>query len=78
MKVRDLPEDQIVIGLRIQSLDKDTNYRHGTVVAIDPTKYNLAWVQWDGEVTATSGFYGNHCHCPIVGGPLCILTESLL
>jgi len=63
MKIKDLKEEEIVVGLRIRSLSRD---RCGTVTEIDKDHDNLAWTQWDGEVRPTSGFYGNDCECEVV------------
>ena len=63
MKVKDMPEAEIKVGLRIKSLVSD---KRGTVISIDPTHDNLAWIKWDDEDIATTGFYGNDCECEVV------------
>jgi len=63
MRVKDLREDEIVIGMRIKGLASGI---YGTIIAIDKDHDQLAWVQWDGKARATSGFYGNDCDCEVV------------
>lgn len=63
MKVCDLKEESIVIGLKIKSLVSD---RIGTVVKIDYEDDRYAWVLWDGDLKPFSGFYGNDCRCEVV------------
>ena len=65
MRICDLKEEEIVIGLRIKSLDPSHPNYYGTIVKIDKGKDNLAWVQWDGKNEPTSGFYENDCQCEI-------------
>jgi hypothetical protein len=66
MRICDLKEEDIKVGLRLKSLASDSSNLVGTIVEIDPTHDNLAWIQWDGEDHPTSGFYGNDCACEIV------------
>lgn len=63
MRVKDLREDEIVVGMRIRGLASGIC---GTIIAIDKDRDQLAWVQWDGKAQATSGFYGNDCDCEVV------------
>lgn len=64
MRICDLSEDKIVIGMRVRSLK--TANKLGTIVKIDYDDDRYTWVQWDGESFITSGFYGNECKCEIV------------
>lgn len=63
MRIKDLKEDEIVVGMRIRELASGIG---GTIIAIDKNHDQLAWVQWDGKAEATSGFYGNDCDCEVV------------
>ncbi len=65
MKVKDLPVDKVVVGLKIKGLETG---RLGTVVSIDETDDRFAWVRW-GEDAPFSGFYGNDCDCEVVEVP---------
>lgn len=71
MKICDLKQDQVTVGTRIRSLTNRNIL--GTIVAIDKNDDNYAWVKWDNEAVAFSGFYGNDCECEIV-----IAEEGLL
>lgn len=64
MKISDLTQGQIVVGMKIRSLT-DPN-KTGTIVAIDPKDDYYSWVQWDGEDKPYGGFYGNDCKCEVV------------
>ena len=66
MRIYDLKEEEIVIGLRIKSLNPLHPNLYGTIVKIDLTHDNLAWITWNGETEPTSGFYGNDCECEVV------------
>ncbi len=65
MRICDLKEDQIKIGLRVRSLTNPNKL--GTVVAMDePPRDTYWWIQWDGEDKAYGGFFYNDCKCEIV------------
>ena len=38
----------------------------GTIVQIDRSDDDYAWIRWDGDDHARSGFYGNDCGCEVV------------
>ena len=64
MKISDLRQDQIYVGLRVRSLvDRD---HLGTVVKIDPDDDWYSWIKWDKSDIATSGFYWTDCECEVV------------
>jgi len=63
MRIHDLAEAEIVVGLRVKSQSKN---RFGTVVEIDNSDDNFAWILWDGEAGPFSGFYRNDCDCGVV------------
>ena len=78
MLISDLDEKQIVVGLRIQSLNDSGP---GTVVIIDHLDDNTSWVVWDRDLNASpnptygsihgngpisSAFYWNHCRCLVL------------
>lgn len=63
MKVKDLKQEDIKIGLRIKSLISDMC---GTIVKINSKDDDYAEIQWDGESIPTTGFYGNDCDCEVV------------
>jgi hypothetical protein len=63
MRIKDLREDEIVIGMRVKGLVSGIC---GTIIMIDENHDQLAWIQWDGEAQGTSGFYGNDCECEVV------------
>lgn len=63
MKVSDLKQEKIVIGLKIKSLCND---KIGTIVKIDNEHGDIYnWVSWDGA-EATSGFWDNVCDNEII------------
>jgi hypothetical protein len=64
MRIHDLSETEIVVGLRLKSPSKPNCF--GTVVEIDRSDDNFAWVLWDGEPGPFSGFYRNNCDCGVV------------
>lgn len=64
MKISDLKQENIVIGLKIRSL-KNPN-KIGQIVKIDHDDDQYAWVLWSGEEKAYSGFYGTDCECELV------------
>lgn len=66
MRICDLDEKDIHIGLKIKSL-KDPN-KIGTIVSHEYVRGNddYWWILWDGEEKPVSGFFWNHCKCEIV------------
>jgi hypothetical protein len=66
MQVRDLPVEKIQVGMRVKSLVSD---RLGTIDRIDVEDDSYAWILWDGDAQASSGFYGNNCDCEVVSPP---------
>jgi hypothetical protein len=65
MRICDVPEDQIKIGMRVRSLTNRDKL--GTIVEVDDPPYDTYWwIQWDGDTKAYSGFYWNDCECEIV------------
>lgn len=66
MRICDLPEDKIVVGMRIKSL-VPPHSKLGTIISIDSSDDNFTVIQWDtNEFPSVSGFYGNDCECEIV------------
>lgn len=63
MKISDLKQEEIVVGLRIRSLKDPLKF--GTIVKIDVDDC-YAWIQWDGESELRSGFYWNDCKCEVI------------
>jgi hypothetical protein len=64
MRICDLPEDQIKIGMRVRGLSSG---KLGTIIAIDPPPYDTYWwIKWDGEDKSYGGFFWNHCECEVV------------
>jgi len=65
MRICDVAEDQIKIGLRVRSLANPEKI--GTIVKVDePPSETYWWIQWDGDAQPYSGFYWNNCECEIV------------
>lgn len=65
MKISDLSEDEIKIGLRVRSMTNPNKI--GTVVAVDPPPHETYWyILWDGDLQPYGGFYWNHCECEVV------------
>jgi len=64
MRICDLQEDQVVVGLQIRSLVDPM--RIGTIVDIDYVDDASAWIRWEGETDVYSSFYGNNCKCEVV------------
>ena len=62
MRICDLKQHQVKVGMRVRSLALD---RVGTIVAIDRDDDNYSWIQWDGDSRPCSGFYGTDCECKI-------------
>jgi hypothetical protein len=61
MRICDLAEDEVVIGLRVKSLK---NGRPGIITKIDLSDDRFTTIIWeDGN---ESGFYGNDCECEIL------------
>lgn len=65
MRICDLPEEKIVVGMRIRSL-VPPHTKLGTIVKIDPDDDDYAWIHWDGDDKPYGGFYGNACKCEVV------------
>lgn len=64
MRVCDIKETDLHVGMRIKSLTKP---RLGTIVNIEDKRgIPYAWIQWDGEDKSYSGFFGNDCECELV------------
>lgn len=64
MRICDLPESQVKIGLRVRSLARPIN---GTIIKIEMTRgMPYWWIQWDGENAIHSGFFSNNCRCDII------------
>lgn len=65
MKVCDLKQNQIVIGLKIKSLVND---KVGIIVKIDKTEYNgdlYHWISWDGA-EPIGGFWYKDCDNEVI------------
>ncbi len=65
IRILDLNEQDIKVGMRVRSL---SNPRSGTIMSIDTNNDNFTMIQWDGEASPTSGFYGNKCECELDNG----------
>jgi len=65
MRICDLPEEKIVVGMKVRSLVKDST-RIGEIVKIDFDDDRYAWILWEGNDKPYGGFYGNNCKCEIV------------
>lgn len=63
MRINELTQEQIVVGLRIKSLVSD---KLGTIVEVDHKDDDYAWIRWDGDDKPYSGFYGTDCECEVV------------
>jgi hypothetical protein len=64
MKISELPEDRIKIGLRIKSLANPNKL--GTIVKKEVKgSETVWWILWDGDEKPMSGFYWNHCDCEV-------------
>jgi len=63
MRICDLKQEDIVVGLRIKSLISN---KLGIVVKVDHEDDDYAWIKWDDEEKAFSGFYGTNCECEVV------------
>jgi len=61
LKICDIREENIMVGMRVRSS------RLGTIIRIDKKDDNYAWIRWDGDSEIYSGFYGNDCACEIDG-----------
>lgn len=64
MKISNLTQKDIFVGLKIRSL-KNPN-KIGQIIKIDTEDDYYSWVLWDGEEKSFSGFYGTNCECEIV------------
>lgn len=62
MKVKDLPLEKVIPGLRIKVLRNHVLI--GEIVSID--SHRFSWVRWNDEREARGGFYGNDCDCEII------------
>lgn len=66
MKISDLNEDEIRIGLRLKGLKSG---KPGTVVGMANSACDDYWyIRWDGEEEESSGFFYNDCDCDIITG----------
>jgi len=63
MKINELSEEEIVVGLKVKSLCDE---KVGVIVKIDYNRDNYAWILWEGEVEPRSGFFGNQCACEVI------------
>ena len=66
MRVRDLEDTAVRVGLRLRSLSNPV--LQGTVVRIDTRRDSMAWIRWDDESFPRSAFYGKNCECQVVLG----------
>jgi hypothetical protein len=64
MRVCDLKQKDIVVGLRIRGLAHPDII--GTIVKVDPKDDDYAWIQWSNYSYPFSGFYGTSCECEVV------------
>lgn len=62
MRIRDLDEKDIKVGMRVRSLVNSSNI--GTIISVDPTDDNYFVVSW--PTGSFGGFYGNDCDCEVV------------
>ena len=67
MRISDIPEDQIKVGMRIRSL-VDPN-KLATIVERDESRDLYFWIQWNGDDEAYSGFFWNYCECEVIDPP---------
>jgi hypothetical protein len=68
MRVCDLPESEIKVGLRVRSL-ADSN-RIGEIISVTEVRGDMySWILWPGETHPHSGFFWNHCTCEVVESP---------
>jgi hypothetical protein len=65
MRICDLPEEKIVVGMRVRSM-VPPHTKIGTIIKIDYDDDRYAWIQWEGRDHSTGGFYGNQCECEVV------------
>jgi len=65
MRICDLPEEKIVVGMRIRSL-VPPHTKLGTIVNIELDDDRYAWIHWDGDHKPISGFYGNNCEREVI------------
>ena len=64
MRICDMKEGEIKVGLRIKSLAKP---RNGTIVKIEDKRgIPYALILWDDEDKPYSGFFGNDCVCEVI------------
>jgi hypothetical protein len=64
MKISDLPDGEIKVGLRVSGLKTNMG---GTIVKIVPEDEDTdtAWIMWDNEDYPGGSFYGNNCQCEL-------------
>jgi hypothetical protein len=65
MRICDLPEDKIVVGMKVKSLVPPHD-KIGVIVEIDMDDDHYAWILWEGDEKPYGGFYWNHCKCEVV------------
>jgi hypothetical protein len=63
MRICDLTEEQIYVGMRIKSFISD---KRATIVEHDTTRNSYWWILWDGDTNPFSGFWWNHCECEVI------------
>jgi hypothetical protein len=66
MKISDLKDNEIIVGLRVQG--KITG-RFGRITEIrypPAERYRLALITWDGDTEAYSGFYENQSDLEVI------------
>jgi len=62
MRVKDLPLDKVVTGLRIKGLRNQA--LTGVIISVD--SHRFSWVKWNDDSEARGGFYGNDCDCEVI------------
>lgn len=64
MRICDMDESDIKIGLRVKSLSQ---LRYGTIVKREDKGSETYWfILWDDKKESYSGFYWNDCECEVV------------
>lgn len=64
MKIKDLPINDIKVGMRIKSMISN---RLGTIVKREDSPFDIyCWILWDGDEKPFSGFFYNFCDCELV------------
>lgn len=65
MRICDIPEGQIKVGMRVRSLARSEVI--GTIVEKENVRdQDYWWIKWDGDSSKTSGFFWNNCKCEVV------------